>query len=224
MVAVTTVGSFAGSVIVAELENVSTVPPPIGSDEAYIKEILKGNADAFSVLFNKYHPRFLGMAMRILRNQAEAEDAVDEAFVDAYRHLSDFQNKAKFSTWLYSIVINHIRNRMRHNRVIRWTSLDGTETVRESGEHRPLDVAEAAPGIDSVVDGKIQMETLYEMVLQLPQPYRTIFSMHYFKGQLLQEIAHELHRPIGTVKAYLHRARKTIERRLKVNHPSMLVS
>jgi RNA polymerase sigma-70 factor (ECF subfamily) len=183
----------------------------LSEDLIWIRETLEGNPKAFGNIVLKYQDRFIAMGMRILRSREEAEDALEEAFIDAYRHLADFQNRARFSTWLYSIVINHIRNRLRHNRVLRWVPLEG---VSNDDDFRPMDYAESGPSMDTVLDHKLQLEAVYEAAKHLSLKYQSIFTMHYFKGMSLQQVADQLGSPLGTVKAYLHHARAFLVKRL----------
>lgn len=136
-------------------------------DSAWIKDTLNGNQNAFGCLVKRYQDRFLAMACRILGNNAEAEDAVQDAFLQAYRHLSDFQNKALFSTWLYSIVLNQIRSRLRHNRILRWTSLDGSP---DTDEYKPLQIAEKSPSSDVLLEQKLRLEEIQKVVSSFPPP------------------------------------------------------
>jgi len=180
-------------------------------DSVWILDTLNGNKNAFSHLVQKYQSKFLSMACRILGSRAEAEDVLQDAFLQAYTHLSDFQNRARFSTWLYSIVMNHIRNRLRHNRVLRWTSLDGNP---DTDEYKPRDIAENSPSPDVLLDQKLQMEAIHKAVSFFPPQYQSVFILHYFHYLPLKEVASRLNRPLGTVKAYLHRARKLLYKRL----------
>lgn len=186
------------------------------SDLVLIQRTLEGNPDAFGELMKKYRPRFLGMASSILKSREEADDVLQDAFIQAYRHLSGFQNKARFSTWLYSIVLNHIRNRLRHGRVIRWVPLENASDPDEPWE---MNIPEKGPSLDIVLDHQFQVKEVHEAIKFLPPSYQAICVLHYFKGMLLKEVAEKLHCPLGTVKVYLHRARKLMHKRLSSGVP-----
>lgn len=191
----------------------------LNDDTVWIRETLDGHSDAFGKLVVKYQPRYFGMALRMLGSQAEAEDVLQDAFVDAYRHLADFKNKARFSTWLYSIVLNHIRNRLRHNRVLRTIPLE-VET-RDEVNWIPQ-IAENCVPSDVLCEQKFQVEAIREAVSGFPIQYQSIFTMHYFNGLSLKEISKRLNRPLGTIKAYLHRARKLLNEHKKVGAPVLV--
>src|SRR4051812_34144513 len=110
---------------VARVENENFVATADSDqDQIWIQQILNGDSSAFINIDRKYRSRFMRMAVRILGNETDAEDAVQETFIQAYRHLPAFQNKSRFSTWLYAIALNHLRNRLRHAKVLRWISIE----------------------------------------------------------------------------------------------------
>jgi RNA polymerase sigma-70 factor, ECF subfamily len=191
--------------------NATTPTQESRTDLALIQSALDGHPEAFGELIQKYRPRFLGMATSILKSREEADDVLQDAFIQAYRHLAGFQNKARFSTWLYSIVLNHIRNRLRHGRVIRWVPLENASDPDEPWE---MNIPEKGPGLDVVLDHQFQINEVHEAIKFLPPSYQAICVLHYFKGMLLKDVAEKLNCPLGTVKVYLHRARKLMCKRL----------
>src|SRR5688572_19425117 len=89
------------------------VSVPEAEDDKLIRETLAGESQAFGLLMDKYRPRLLELAFRILRNKEDAEDVIQRVFLETYRHLSDFRHDSKFSTWIYSIALNRTRNHLR---------------------------------------------------------------------------------------------------------------
>lgn len=179
------------------------------ADSVLIQQTLDGNQEAFGTLMQKYQPKFLAMGIRILGSQAEAEDVLQDSFIDAYRHLPDFQNRARFSTWLYSIVLNHIRNRLRHNKVLKCVPL---EVSNDDDDAWIPEIPDKQVPFDQSLEHRMQLEAVYKAVATFPLQYQSIFIMHYFNGLPVKEIAAKLNRPVGTVKAYLHRARKLLDK------------
>src|SRR5258708_39799253 len=94
------------------------------NDDDLIQDTLSGHREAYGYLVRKYKDSLYDMARRILGDREEAEDVIQESFTEAYRHLSKFNHDSRFSTWLYSIVLNRVRNRLRRSKTIRWSSLD----------------------------------------------------------------------------------------------------
>jgi RNA polymerase sigma-70 factor (ECF subfamily) len=105
-------------------------------DEAQIiASILAGNTNEFHVLIRPYERSVYAMALSLLQNEADAEDAVQEAFLKAFRHLASFRAEAKFSTWLISITLNEARSRLCQRKVLKLQSLD--EPQDEQGNVSP---------------------------------------------------------------------------------------
>jgi len=182
-------------------------------DDALIRETLKGNREAFGYLVQKHSNSLYDMACRILGNPQEAEDVLQDALVVAYRHLAGFKHQSRFSTWLYTIVLNHVRNRLRRNKTIRWHSLDAS--LSPDQDSPPPEMPDRGPSVQSITESRLTLEAVEKVVQTLPFEYRSIFILHYMQNQPIQDIARHLGRPSGTIKVYLHRARKLLYQRLK---------
>src|ERR1700733_2513635 len=135
-----------------------TLPATFTEEDDIIARTLNGDREAFTSLILKYKDSLYDMACRILGNRTEAEDVLQDAFMEAYKHLKDFNHRSRFSTWMYSIVLNRVRNNLRHNKVIRWSSLDIQETDRE--DYRPPEIQERGPSFHSVMENKFELETI----------------------------------------------------------------
>jgi RNA polymerase sigma-70 factor (ECF subfamily) len=181
-------------------------------DDVWIRQTLEGKSEAFGRLMEKYKDVLFDLACRILGNRSEAEDALQDSFVEAYRHLADFNHQSRFSTWLYAIVLNRVRNRLRHNRIIKWYSLDMPRETEEGP--RPIEFPEKKPAVERLTEKKMELEAVQKEVHKLPVLYQSIFILHYFQDMPLKEIAQRIDRPIGTIKVYLHRARKLLYKRI----------
>jgi len=192
----------------------SQMPSQSTKDDEIIRRTLAGDKNAFAELMLKYKDSLFDMACRILGNRSEAEDVLQEAFLEAYRHLSEFNHQARFSTWLYSIVLNRVRNNLRHAKIIRWRSLDGYDSPRD--EEKPPEFAEPGPSASKVLEHRLDLEALKKEVSLLQPLYQSIFILHYFQDLPLEEVSRRLNRPIGTIKVYLHRARKELYKKLKL--------
>src|ERR1700723_2405 len=94
----------------------------VRDESRMIASIVAGNAQLFHELIRPYERRVYAMALSFLRNEADAEDATQEAFLKAFRNLSSFRGEAKFGTWLVSIALNEARSRIRHRDAIRMES------------------------------------------------------------------------------------------------------
>ena len=177
-----------------------------------IRDTLAGRREAYGDLVRRYKDSLYDMACRILHSKEEAEDALQDSLVEAYRHLKDFNHQSKFSTWLYSIVLNRVRNRLRRNKTIHWNSLDAPQNQDEDSS--PQQIAEKGPTQIMELEHKLELDVVKKAVQLLPLEYKTIFILHYLQALPLQEVATRLDRPLGTVKVYLHRARQSLYKQL----------
>jgi RNA polymerase sigma-70 factor (ECF subfamily) len=170
---------------------------PQASDEAIIARVLAGDTGAFEAIVRR-HDRALFRATRaILRNDDEAEDAVQEAYVSAFSHLGDFGGRARFSTWLVRIAVYEALGRLRRGK--RLTSLED-----EQLEEEPMTATrnpEQATG-----DNELR-ELLERAVDSLPLGFRAVFVMRAVEGLSVEETAEALDIPEETVRTRHHRAR-----------------
>ncbi|MGA8530008.1 MAG: sigma-70 family RNA polymerase sigma factor, partial [Acidobacteriaceae bacterium] len=105
-------------------------------DEAeMIAAILAGDRDLYHRLIQPYELSVYRMALSLVKNETEAEDVAQEAFLKGFRHLANFRAESKFSTWLISITLNEARRRLRQQRTVRMESLD--ESPEEGGKVSP---------------------------------------------------------------------------------------
>ena len=187
------------------------MPLPLSSsaqDRLWISQTLQGDPLAYSYLVNKYKDQLFDLTYRILKDRCQGEDILQDAFLQAYQNLGRFRNESTFLTWIYSIVLNRVRNHFRRSKIIRWSSLDAPrigqdETYAPEMEHKET-------SIDTVIEKRMDLEAVHRIVSSFSLSYQSIFIMYYFQNLPLQEIADRLGRPIGTVKVYLHRSRKML--------------
>jgi RNA polymerase sigma factor (sigma-70 family) len=152
----------------------------------------EGDLDAFSALVERYRVSALRVAYGIAGN--EAEDAVQDALVKAFRNLGGFRADAAFRPWLFTIVANEARNRRRS-----WSRRNKLDLqVRE----QPLPVGREP---DDVVAEHEQRRHLLDAVARLPDRYREVVALRYFAGLSESETAAALSCPTGTAKSRLSR-------------------
>jgi RNA polymerase sigma-70 factor, ECF subfamily len=163
-------------------------------DEAAIRSILQSN-----------NRRLYRIARGILRNDSEAEDAVQEAYVQAFTHLEDFRGDSSLATWLARIAMNEALGRLRRQRPsIDWTTLGGeipeAQIIQFPASSRPEDPEKtmAQREIQQVVEHAID---------ELPEAFRIVFITRVMEGMNVEETAEILGLKPETVKTRLHRAR-----------------
>lgn len=147
------------------------------------------------------------MARRILRQREEAEDVLQEVFIQVHTHLHTFRGESKLSTWLYIITLNRIRNNLRRRRKRRMVSLDSTPDE----DAMPMELLEKGPPVEELVAQRRESDRLRQAVDGLQEDFRAIFVLHYYQHLPLEEVSRRLGKPLGTIKVYLHRARKRLQ-------------
>jgi RNA polymerase sigma-70 factor, ECF subfamily len=164
-----------------------------------------GNIAAFEELVRRYDRRLLRIASNITRNHEDAEDVVQETFLKAYRHLSQFQGNAKFSTWLTRIAVNESLGRLRKQSGTKPISLDGEN--RFDGEILPIEVADWAPNPEERYCASELREILTRSLQGLRPALRVVFVLRDVEGFSTSETAEALNLTQVAVKARLFRAR-----------------
>jgi RNA polymerase sigma-70 factor (ECF subfamily) len=167
------------------------------SEEKLIESAKGGDKEAFGLLVEKYQDMVFTLASRTLGNEFTAEDVAQDAFVRAWQALPAFKSKAKFSSWLYRITLNvcftELRKRQKPVDVIPDDELDLLSFTGEKTQN-----------FESLIDRQDLVDRLID---DLPPIFRSIVVLHYLENLDCKEISSVLGRPVGTVKAYLHRAR-----------------
>jgi len=181
------------------------------SEKQLVQLAQRGDKQAFARLYEAHKRRVYAICLRITRDTAEAEDCVQEAFLQCYLRLSTFRGEAALSTWLYRLTVNVVLMRLRaaHNKPV---SLDTSGTQEDSGESAILNVC---PVDDLQLTGAIDRIALRRALHKLPPGYRTIFLLHDVEGKAHSEIARELGCSIGNSKSQLHQARLRLRRFLR---------
>lgn len=157
--------------------------------------------EEFSRLAQKYKGKMYGIAFQIVRNEADAWDAVSEGVLRAYESRNKLRRKEKFSSWIFQIVKNEAINILR---------------VRKKDEDIWERMVQTLPGEDR------QKKELNIVVEELPDDCREEIVLFYYNGLTLQEIADLNHIPLGTVKSRLHRGKTILRRRFQVEPETLI--
>ena len=173
-----------------------------------ISAILNGDPHRFQDLIRPYVRGTYATALRMLKNQADAEDATQEAFLRAFCCLNRFRGDSRFSTWLYAILLNESKSRLRRNAKVRLESLDLDPW--DMG----LTLADPTDNPAQSLDRNETCTLLHDAIGKLPQKYREVFHLREEKGFSIRETADLLAVTAETVKIRLHRARALLRNRL----------
>ena len=172
------------------------------TDDAAVARVLAGDPASFEVLMRRYNQRVFRAARSVLRDESEAEDVVQDAWVRAYTHLRQFMGRATFATWVTRIAIHEALARRRYR--VRHQPLDEhTEALaaRTRPPEQELGAREVAGAVELAIDA-------------LPARYRMAFVLRDLEGLSTAETAACLEVPEATVKTRLHRARSLLRRHL----------
>lgn len=196
----------------AEAIRVSASGPPADppSDRDLVAAARSGDREAFGQLVERHQDRAYRLALRLTGRPDEAADLTQEAFLKAWRALSGFEGHCAFYTWLFRIVVNEARSRLRAQAARpRSLSLDATGN---DGDDRPLgDRGDAAAEDPSEALDRADRRRIVTRALDRLEPdQRLLIVLRDLEGRDYAEIAHALDCPRGTVKSRLHRARHAL--------------
>lgn len=179
-------------------------------DEAQmIASILAGNTHEFHRLIQPYERSVYSMALSLLQNEADAEDAAQEAFLKAFRNLGKFRGDAKFSTWLISITLNEARSRLRQKKTAKTDSLD---ELNEGGHVSPALLRDWREIPSEILDREEVRAMLQHAITDLPVIYREIFLLRDFEELSVNQSAEVLGISVAAAKVRLHRARMMLQK------------
>jgi len=181
-------------------------------DLKYVILCQKGETDAFEMLVERHQKKMLNIAYRMMGDYDEACDVTQEAFISAYKSIKKFKAEAKFSTWLYRIVVNYSKNRLKQ-----LSGLSKKEGVfmDDNTEKRADDILNQSL-VNSANPGT-QMETrereahVQKCISSLDEEYREVLVLRDIQGFSYDEISNILKIPDGTVKSRLSRARNALK-------------
>ena len=177
-----------------------------------IASILAGNTHEFHDLIRPYERSVYIMALSLLHDEADAEDAAQEAFLKAFRNLAHFRGESKFSTWLVSIALNEARSRLRSKKTMKIESLD--EPSEGQGHVSPALLRDWREIPSEVLERQELRLLLQQAVTDLPLIYREIFLLRDVEELSVNESAEVLGITVASAKVRLHRARIMLQKKL----------
>lgn len=175
------------------------------SDSVLISKAIAGDEDACEQLLSSYRATLMTLAQRLLRNREDAADAVQETLLKALRALPDFDAERPLGPWLCRICTNCCVDVAR-SRTRKPSALDGSEA----------NIADEAIDVESSVGDAVLRGEIVAALERMPVRYRRILFMRHFQHKDVNQIAAELHKPEGTVKSWLFRARALLRKEMAV--------
>ena len=189
-------------------------------DREAVRRVQAGDADAFEPLVEKYKRKVFRLAYQVLRDQEEALDTAQEAFVKAFRALPAFKGDSAFYTWLFRITMNVALDR-RRQRAARTKSLGAEDVTPEEWERTAVSTD---PDPEDVATSAERRDRIRKGLDSLSDHHRTIIILSDIEGLQYREIAEVLGIPMGTVMSRLHHARKRLREVLGAGFGLLLVA
>jgi RNA polymerase sigma-70 factor (ECF subfamily) len=185
-----------------------------GDDRLLVDQVLTGRQEFFALLVERHEKEVFGMGMSFFHNREEAADFAQDVFIKVYRNLSQFEGRARFSTWLYKVAYNTALNSVTRRK--EYVSLaDDFENGKESAAQNGI--CGAAQGTMTPEREALRTaakEAVRTAVRELPDRYRVCIDLFFFYDRSLKEIEAITGYPINTIKSHVRRAKKLLKERL----------
>jgi len=182
-------------------------------DQKLVVKAQRGDKRAFGILVEKYHKKLTRLLSRMVRDQSEIEDIVQDSFVKAYRAINNFRGDSAFYTWLYRIGINTAKNHLvslgRRPKAMNEVEIEDVENFEDGDELRSIETPENTMMTKEIV------ATVNDTIEGLPDELKEAISLREMDGLSYEEIAELMQCPIGTVRSRIFRAREAIAEKLK---------
>jgi RNA polymerase sigma-70 factor (ECF subfamily) len=173
------------------------------TDAELVVTALAGNTQAFDVLVNRYRRAMLTVAQQIVRNPADAEDVVQDAFLRSFEALPQLTDLNRFGAWLHSITRN--RALRYHKKVSRYQPQEDVEFHL----NRVSDTSKSDPA--RIVEQELTQQAVRDTIQDLPDDYQVVIQLYYWAEMPQRRIAEFLSLPLTTVKWRLHKAKDLLK-------------
>jgi len=193
-------------------------------DAALIARLRAGDADAFEELVRTYGGRLLAVAGRFVRNESDAQDITQAAYLSAFRALPQFEGGCQLSTWLHRIVVNTALMKLRTRRRKPEESIEVLLPAFLEDGHHVEQFSDWATPADALLERKETRATVRACIAQLPDNYREVLMLRDIEELPTQEVAQLLNLTPTAVKVRLHRARQALSTLLRKEYAPSFVT
>jgi len=177
------------------------------ADDELVRAARSGDLDAFRLLVQNHQSRIFSLALRLVRNRAEAEDMAQEAFIRIYRGLPSFRGDSAFTTWMTRVALNTFHRHL--SRLPR--PAESIDAVADE-DRPPVELPDTAEGPEAGAASAQQARRVRRLVAQLPSPFRETLTIFYLQERSVEEAAKALNVSTGTLKSRLFRGREMLLR------------
>jgi RNA polymerase sigma-70 factor, ECF subfamily len=184
-------------------------------DHALLTAMRAGHEWAFETMVRLYGGRLLAVARRVTRNEEDAQDVLQSAYLSAFRALKDFKGTCQLSTWLHRIVVNTALMKLRSLRRKPEESIDALLPAFQEDGHHVEQFSEWSTPADQLMERHQTRATVRECIEQLPENYRVVLKLRDIEELSTQEVAGMLAMTPTAVKVRLHRARQALSTLLR---------
>ena len=181
------------------------------ADATTVARLKAGDLQAFETIVRRYSGRLLATARRLLGNDHDAQDAVQETFISAFNSIASFRGDARLSTWLHRIVVNAALVQLRHRR--RWSEVPIHDLLpRFEGDGCWAEGTELSSGaVEHLTGARDTREAVRRCIARLPAIYRSVLVLRDIEELDTSEVGRMLAINVNTVKIRLHRARQALK-------------
>ena len=187
-----------------------SIPPLLTAESPATREVSLDRQSEFDSVVSQAWPRFRRIAMRWLRNSEDAEDAVQDAMLSAFRHIAQFDGRAQMSTWLTTIVINAVRMQLRRRARRPTLSLDESPA---GDQWTGAELPNSGLSPEQSLERRELNDLVVDLTRRLPASQRITLRLRVWDELSIRKVASALGVPEGTVKARLARSRNELKRR-----------
>lgn len=178
------------------------------TDLEIIESVKKGNQSDYAILIDRYKNKAFSLLVRMLKNEMEAEEVLQDCFLKAFKSLDSFRQESKFSTWFYRIVYNTALTRLSAKKrkiEVEMSSIDDHLEIRSDYDFRGTEQKDSSKFLHKLID-------------ELPLKYASVISMYYLDNMSCEEISEAMETSVANIKVMLHRSRNALRDQLIKNN------
>jgi len=183
------------------------------ADSELVKRAQRGNAPAFEELVKRYERKVYNIAYRMLSNEEEAKDALQDTFIRAYRFIKKFKGDSSFYTWLYRITTNVCLTRLKRRKGKESVTVSLDEPI-QNDDDTVRELSDETHGPEILFKRRQTQQAIQNAISELPSDYRSVIVLRDLQGLSNKEVSKALRLSIAAVKSRLHRGRIFLRNRL----------